>query len=169
MFHYLFQFRIWYLISLGPADWQGVVDVDWQLRDRLICLTWFPALKMLYCLFATKSGFPQRHATGWRVLSVQLWKSSPFSRGPWHKLTINIKRLLNYMGGSRTCRRRGCQPLKRGRQTNIYFIFSEKPHEIKEILVCRGTRAGSVPLRSATGFNLWYPSLTYLETILRIV
>ena len=43
-----------------------------------------------------------------------------------------------HMGGSRTCRRRGRQPIKRGRQPNIFYIFSEKPHEIKEILVCRG-------------------------------
>ena len=49
-------------------------------------------------------------------------------------------------GGSRTCRRRGRQPVKRGRQPNILYIFSEKPHDIKEILVCRGRAPGASPL-----------------------
>ena len=43
----------------------------------------------------------------------------------------------------------GHQPLWWGHQPNIFYPFSENPHEIKEIFVC--TRARSAPpLRSAT-------------------
>ena len=47
-------------------------------------------------------------------------------------------------GGSRTSPRRGRQSLG-GRLPNILIIFSEKPYEIKEILVHRGMRAGGAP------------------------
>ena len=47
-------------------------------------------------------------------------------------------------GGSRTSPRRGRQSLG-GRLPNILVIFSEKPYEIKEILVRRGARAGCAP------------------------
>ena len=50
-------------------------------------------------------------------------------------------------GGSRTSPGRGRQSLgEGGRQPNILVIFSEKPYEIKEILVRRGrARAGGAP------------------------
>ena len=50
-----------------------------------------------------------------------------------------------FRGGSRTSPRRGRQSLG-GRLPNILVIFSEKPYEIKEILVHRGARAGCGPL-----------------------
>ena len=53
-----------------------------------------------------------------------------------------------FRGRSRACRRRGHQPLKRGRKPNIFFC--EKPHEIKEILVCRAGAPEVPSLRSAT-------------------
>ena len=57
-----------------------------------------------------------------------------------------------FRGGSRTSPRRGLQSLG-GRLPNILAIFSEKPYEIKEILVRRGARAGCAPPppKSATG------------------
>ena len=52
-------------------------------------------------------------------------------------------------GGSRTSPRRGRQSLG-GRQPNILVIFSEKPYEIKEILVRRGGARRMRPPKSAT-------------------
>ena len=53
-------------------------------------------------------------------------------------------------GGSRTSPRRGRQSLG-GHLPNILIIFSEKPYEIKEILVCRGEAAcQGHPPKSAT-------------------
>ena len=37
-------------------------------------------------------------------------------------------------------------PIPRGRLPNILIIFSQKPYEIKEILVRSGARAGGAPL-----------------------
>ena len=57
-----------------------------------------------------------------------------------------VGKLFLCRGGSRTSPRRGRQSLGGGRLPNILIIFSEKPYEIKEILVCRGARAGCAPL-----------------------
>ena len=49
-------------------------------------------------------------------------------------------------------------PIPRGCLPNILIIFSEKPHEIKEILVHRGAHVG-YPAKSATGYP--HPDLTW--------
>ena len=56
---------------------------------------------------------------------------------------------LLHRGVSKTSPRRGRQSLGGGRQPNILVIFSEKPYEIKEILVRRGARQVRPP-KSAT-------------------
>ena len=56
-------------------------------------------------------------------------------------------------GGSRTSPRRGRQSLG-GRLPNILVIFSEKPYEIKEILV----RRGGAPLVGGGFFQMFYLS-----------
>ena len=50
---------------------------------------------------------------------------------------------------------KGAPTLKWGRRPNIFYTFSEKPHEMKEFLVHWGGAPGAPPLRSATGkYNL---------------
>ena len=68
------------------------------------------------------------------------------------KVTLSRERGVErvwFRDGSRTSPRRGRQSLG-GRQPNILVLFSEKPYEIKEILVRRGARAGCAPPKSAT-------------------
>ena len=50
-------------------------------------------------------------------------------------------------GGSRTSHRRGCQSL-----CNVLVIFSEKPYEIKEILIRKGGARQVRPPKSATDY-----------------
>ena len=56
-------------------------------------------------------------------------------------------------GGSRTCPKRVHQPLRWGYRPNIFYTFSEKVHEIKEILVRRrgGRTPGAPPLDPPLG------------------
>ena len=64
------------------------------------------------------------------------------------KFTISTSR-----GGSRTSPRRGRQSLGGGRLPNILVIFSEKPYEIKEILV-RGGGGAHPPLTRQSGWKV---------------
>ena len=60
---------------------------------------------------------------------------------------------MNYRGGSRTCRRRGRQPLE-GRRPYIFIHFLIKPNEIKEILGRWGGDARRErPPKSATAIS----------------
>ena len=56
---------------------------------------------------------------------------------------------FQYRGGSRTSPKKGANPWG-GRLPNILVIFSEKPYEIKEILVRWGGGAPGAPPKSAT-------------------
>ena len=58
--------------------------------------------------------------------------------------------LCRHRGGSRTCGRRGRQPLKRGRQPNILYIFMKNLMKLKNFWSVGWGRAGSAPFRSAT-------------------